>query len=302
MSASDDARAPTAMVHVHAPAGRAAPLVLDSPHSGDWYPPDFDHAPPRDVVRQAEDTHVAALWRGALAHGATLVEAVFPRAYIDPNRSLADIDPALFADGERWPDPLAPSRKTEQGVGLVWGLARRGVPMYARKLRVAEVARRIERCWAPYHAALADALDARHAAFGEVFHIDCHSMASVGDAMSDDPGRARADIVLGDRDGTTCDAAFTAIVHDHFASRGYSVVRNDPFKGVEIVRRHGIPSAGRHSLQVEVNRKLYMDEATLAPNAGYARLAADLAALAARVVEWIDARHTGAGPAATRAP
>jgi N-formylglutamate deformylase len=299
---SADLPAPPAMVRVHAPHGRAAPLVLDSPHSGEWYPPDFDHAPPRAEVRQAEDTHVARLWQGALAHGATLVEATFPRAYIDPNRSLADIDPALFAEGERWPAPLAPSRKTEQGVGLVWRLARRGVPMYARKLRVAEVAGRIERCWEPYHAALAEAIDARHAAFGEVFHVDCHSMASVGDVMSDDPGRARADVVLGDRDGTTCDPAFTAFVRGALAARGYTVALNDPFKGVEIVRRHGVPAAGRHSLQVEVNRKLYMDEATLAPNAGYARLAGDLGALAARIVEWIDARRAGRDRDAVRAP
>src|SRR4029453_11909164 len=94
----------------HDPSGAAIALVLDSPHSGERYPDDFDHAPPRDVVRQAEDTHVARLWSAAPAHAPTLIEARFPRAYIDPNRSLADIDPALIADA--WPEPIAPSRKT----------------------------------------------------------------------------------------------------------------------------------------------------------------------------------------------
>ena len=190
----------TPAVSRHDPTGAVAPLVLDSPHSGEQYPPDFDHAAPRAIVRQAEDTHVARLWRGALAHGATLVEAHFPRAYIDANRSLEDIDPALFDPGERWPGPVRLTRKTELGIGLVWRLARGGVPMYARTLTVAEVERRIRACWQPYHDAVERALDARHRAFRAVWHVNCHSMPAVGDALADDPGRVRADVVLGDRE------------------------------------------------------------------------------------------------------
>ncbi len=88
-------------------------------------------------------------------------------------------------------------------------------------------------------------------------------MPAVGDANADDPGRARADFVLGDRDGTTCAPAFTRIVASVLEDIGYSVAINDPYKGVEIVRRHGRPAENRHSLQVEVNRRLYMDEETL---------------------------------------
>ena len=274
----------------HDPPGAPAPLVLDSPHSGEDYPADFDCAVPRELLRQAEDTHVARLWRGALAHGATLVEANFPRAWIDPNRGLEDIDPALFAAGETWPGPVKLTRKTEQGIGLVWRLARGGAPMYARGLSVAEVERRIDRCWRPYHDALARALDERHAEFGAVWHVNCHSMPAVGDAWSDDPGRERADVVLGDRDGTTCDAAFTRLVGELFAARGYSVAVNDPYKGVEIVRKHGRPAERRHSLQIELKRTLYMDEATLAPNAGYAKLERDLAAVARELAAYAAAR------------
>jgi N-formylglutamate deformylase len=216
------------------------PLVLDSPHSGERYPDDFDHAPPRALVRRAEDTHVARLWRGAVRHGATLIEACFPRAYIDPNRSLDDLDPDLLA--EAWDGPLVRSRKTEQGIGLVWRLARGGVPMYARRLRAAEIRRRIDAFYLPYHAALAAELDAMHGRFGAVWHVDCHSMPAIGDVNSDDPGRARADFVLGDRDGTTCGGEFTAEVVAALRVFGYDVAINDPYKGVEIVRRHGRPS------------------------------------------------------------
>jgi len=264
-------------VRRHDPQRAAIPLVLDSPHSGTVYPDDFEHAAPRALVRQAEDTYVAELYAMAPAMGATLIEALFPRAYIDPNRHLSDIDPLLLAD--EWSDPITPSRKSELGIGLVWRLARGGVPMYARKLSAAEVRRRISQCYHPYHAAVATAIDGTHRAFGAVWHINCHSMPAIGDAMSDDPGRPRADVVLGDRDGSSCESEFTAFVAATLKGMDYSVAINDPYKGVELVRRHGRPAERRHSLQIEVNRKLYMDEATLNKNEGFARLRTNLGRL-----------------------
>jgi len=162
--------------------------------------------------------------------------------------------------------------------------------MYDRKLTAAEVRRRIDRWYHPYHAALATELDALHRAFGAVWHLNCHSMPAVGDANADDPGRVRADFVLGDRDGTTCAPAFTSLVAETVRGMGYTVAVNDPYKGVEIVRRHGRPAERRHSLQIEIKRTLYMDEDSLEPNAGYARLERDLARLALG-----PARHRGAG-------
>lgn len=272
----------------HDPSGTPLPLVLDSPHSGEWYPDDFDHAPPRAIVRQAEDTHVARLWQHAMAQGATMLEARFPRAYIDANRGLTDIDLALLEDG--WPAPVAPSRKTEQGIGLVWRLARGGMPMYGRKLSAAEVQARIDNCWRPYHDELQSLLDAQHRAFGGVWHINCHSMPAIGDTLADDPGRLRADFVLGDRDGTTCEPAFTQLVADTARGLGYTVAINDPYKGVELVRKHGRPAENRHSLQIELKRTLYMDEETLEPNGGYARLERNLARLVGELASFVRAR------------
>jgi N-formylglutamate amidohydrolase len=272
----------------HDPTGPAVPLVLDSPHSGTEYPSDFDPAAPLATVRQAEDTFVAELYAAAPRRGMTLVEALFPRAYIDPNRSLEDLDPTLLAGP--WPGPLTPSRKAELGIGLVWRLAHGGVPMYARRLTVAEVQRRIERYYQPYHQAVTAALDERWRAFGVVWHLNCHSMPAVGDAMAEDPGRARADFVLGDRDGTTCAPEFTAFVAAALADLGYRVAINDPYKGVELVRRHGRPGEGRHSLQIEVNRRLYMDEPTLQRHGGFATLQANLDRLLAGLREFVQAR------------
>jgi N-formylglutamate deformylase len=261
-------------VRQHEAGGQPIPLVLDSPHSGTAYPDEFDHLPPRDVVRLAEDTHVEALYAAAPSIGATLIEALFPRAYIDPNRHRSDIDPELLADP--WTEPITPSRKSELGIGLVWRLAHGGVPMYARKLSAAEVRRRITDFYEPYHACVSAALNRRHAAFGAVWHINCHSMPAVGDVMSEDPGRARADFVLGDRDGSTCAPEFTTFVAKTLTGLGYDVAINDPYKGVELVRMHGRPAERRHSLQIEINRRLYMDESTLARHSGFATLQSNL--------------------------
>ena len=281
------------------PAGDTIPLVLDSPHSGTSYPQAFDHAPARALVRQAEDTHVATLWRAAPSFGATLLEARFPRAFIDPNRGLDDIDPDLLADP--WPHPIAPSRKTLQGIGLVWRMAGDGVPMYARKLTSAEVMARIDHYWRPYHAELDALLDARFHRFGAVWHINCHSMPAVGDARADDPGRERADFVLGDRDGSTCEPGFTHLVAETLRHMGYAVAINDPYKGVEIVRKHGRPAERRHSLQLEIKRTLYMDEQTFEPSTGFLRLEADLARLTATIAAHIRERVGIAPPRDTDA-
>lgn len=262
------------------------PLVLDSPHSGTEYPPDFDPSVPHGQLRTAEDTWVADLWAGALDHGVPLLAARFPRSYIDANRSLDEIDPLLLA--EPWPEPLPESAKVRLGKGLVWRMMDDGTPIYARKLALDEIRHRINECWKPYHERLASAMDATHAACGQVWHINCHSMPSVAAQFATDkPGLVHPDFVLGDRDGETAAPEFREFVAAFLTERGYSVSVNDPYKGVEIVKRCGDPANGRHSLQVEINRKLYMDEITLRPNAGFEKLRKDLADLTAEMLRWM---------------
>jgi N-formylglutamate deformylase len=254
----------------------ALPIVCDSPHSGADYPDDFRARLGGSALRRGEDSHVDRLWGDAPALGATLIAARFPRAYIDPNRALTDIDAELLA--EPWPGPTSPSRKTELGTGLVWRLMA-GEPIYDRRLSVAEVEQRIERCWKPYHAAL-DAALARHGS-GPRWHLNLHSMPDDSYRRLGLPEKPLADIVLGNLDGTTSDAATMQCLGDAFSAAGYSVAWNDPFKGVEIIRASGRPERGWHAVQIEVKRSLYMD-AALVPNAGFDRLkAACSAALSA---------------------
>jgi N-formylglutamate amidohydrolase len=271
------------------PREREVPLVFDSPHSGTEYPDDFDYTCPRHVLRTAEDTYVHELYAAAPAHGATLIGALFPRSYIDANRHIADIDAALLA--EPWPHPLNPGVKTKMGMGLIRRLAVPKLPVYSRKLGVAEVQARIDKYYHAYHSELASVADRLHALFGGVWHVNCHSMKSVSNGMAaEGPGVPRADFVLGDRDGSTCGSELTTFVRDFLTKRGYDVRVNDPYKGVELVRRHGRPRENRHSLQIEVNRKLYMDEESFERNANFPRLQTDLDALVAALAAFVRER------------
>jgi N-formylglutamate deformylase len=261
------------------PVAPEIPLVFDSPHGGTDYPADFRYACPLAVLRMAEDTYVEELYGAAPEHGATLLAALFPRAYLDVNRELGDIDEALL--DAPWPGLLDPGEKTQLGLGLVRRLARPGMPVYDRKLSVAEIERRIAGYYAPYHAALQQICDRLHRKFGAVTLINCHSMPARGTTMASDPGALRADFVLGDRDGTTCTPELTDFVARVLKGRGYRVKLNDPYKGVEIVRRHGHPAQGRNALQIEVNRALYMDEKKIAKNGHFPTLKADITHLVA---------------------
>jgi len=272
------------------PRGPHVPLVLDSPHSGTVYPEDFRPAVGLELLRQAEDSYVDELYSRGPDHGAVLIRALFPRSYIDPNRSLLDIDASLM-DGA-WPGPAIATRKTELGIGLIWRVLDSGQAIYSRKLSVDEVKQRIVKYHQPYQRAVKDALDAAHEHFGVVYHLNLHSMPALSGRVSDEgPGKARADFVLGDRDGTTCGAEFTALVGDTLRAMGYHVKVNDPYKGVELVRAFSDPGAGRHSLQIEVNRRLYMDERTRAKAAGFDELQRNLD----RLVEQVAAYAAGKG-------
>ena len=262
---------------VSEPKGPDLPVVFDSPHSGGIYPPDFNYAAPFSSMIRSEDRFVDDLYSAAPQHGAALLRALFPRAYIDPNRSLADLDAGLLAGP--WPGELKPSEKVGIGLGLICKYTEPQVPIYDRKLSVAEVQARIDHYYLPYHHTLAKLLDERHARFGRVWHVDCHSMLPVASALATDHGSTRPDMVLGDRDGATCSLEFRTLVYDLLSDMGYKVKSNDPFKGVELVKAFSDPPNGRHSLQIEVNQRLYLNPKTYEPSEGYAKLKSDLTRL-----------------------
>ena len=270
------------------PVGERVPLVFDSPHSGRDCPDDFDSTVPLEILRTSEDAYVDELFGGVIDHGATLLAALFPRYYIDPNRAVDDIDAALFS--EPWPTPLNPSEKTEWGMGLVRRYLLKGIKLYDRPLTIDEVMRRITDFYDPYHQALADIMDGLHAAHGEAWHVNCHSMKPIGNPMNIDNGQARPDFVISDREGETADGDFLDLIVVTLRGLGYGVAVNHPYKGAEIVKRHSDPRGGRHSIQIEINRALYLDSATYAKTKGFDLLRVDLGVLAQALSQWIAGR------------
>jgi N-formylglutamate deformylase len=264
------------------------PVIYDSPHSGTFYPDDFTHAVEPFVLHGGEDRFVDDLVIDAPDHDITLVRALFARTYIDPNREPTDLDPALLP--EDWPETVEPGPHSQRGVGLIFRLIGNGVPIYDRRLSKDEVHHRIETYWKAYQGTLQARIDALHERFGTVWHVNWHSMQAVGNALSPDPGAKRADFVLGDLHGTSCDSAFTDFVATTLRDLGHSVAINDPYAGAYLVRRHGRPDEGRHSLQIEINRGLYMDQETLEAHDGLAKLRGTIAQFSARLGKWVRQR------------
>jgi N-formylglutamate amidohydrolase len=191
-----------------------------------------------------------------------------------------------MVDGD-WPHTYVPSGKASIGKSLIWRTLDDGRPIYVRKLSVDEVHQRIQRYALPYQTQLQKLIEEHHQTCDVCYHINCHSMNAVSGKMGEGgAGIARADVVLGDRDGTTCDSEFTHLVKDFMQSCGYDVKINDPFKGVELVRAFSNPAEGKHSLQVELNKRLYTDATGRDKGAGYDKLAKDLQQLTAVLAEF----------------
>ncbi len=272
---------------IHFIPGNTA-LVLDSPHSGTQYPADFQFSCDAQALRRAEDTHVEKLYDFAPRLGVHWVEAKFPRSYLDTNRNTTEIDETLLETP--WPGLIETDAsimsKVRLGKGLIWRSLDDGMPIYARKLSAAELQKRIANCWQPYHDAVSSAIDTAHASHGYSIHINCHSMPAIASSHATQfPGEAHADFVVGDRDGTTADPALSKKICALLEGFGYSVSYNHPYKGVELVRRYSNPDAQRHSIQLEINRKLYMSEDTLEVTPGFAPLKKHLQSLVELLVK-----------------
>ncbi len=266
------------------PREQLLPVIVASPHSGAVYPRAFLDLSPLDLdlLRRSEDCHVDRLGAGAIRAGAPLLRAHVPRVFLDVNREPWELDPAMFAE------PLPGYVKTRtpriaSGLGTIPRLVGNGHEIYRAKLTFHEAQQRVAAFHAPYHAALTALVGETRRRFGQALLIDLHSMPSAAWGGRWPAGAEGADIVLGDRYGKACSRRITAAAEALLSDRGYNVVRNDPYSGGYTTKRYGSPGRKRHALQVELNRALYMDEATLAPRPGFARLAGDLTALFERL-------------------
>ncbi|HTT99552.1 MAG TPA: N-formylglutamate amidohydrolase [Rhizomicrobium sp.] len=242
---------------IHRPDAPRVPFVFASPHSGRLYPASFVAQSRLDALslRRSEDAYVDALFGGAIALGAPMIAARFPRAYLDVNRAASELDPAMF-DGTLGLRLEGPNARVHAGLGVIPRVVRDGAEIYAGKLSPAEARERIARLHEPYHAALSRLIDETLQRFGVAILIDCHSMPSAASVP---------DIVLGDRFGASASPLLMRWAEGCFERCGFSVARNTPYAGGYTTHLYGRRDNGVHALQIEINRALYLNEHSIEP-------------------------------------
>jgi N-formylglutamate amidohydrolase len=258
------------------------PFVFNSPHSGSVYPAAFLASSRLDplTLRRSEDALVDRLFEGVTGLGAPLMRAHFPRAFLDVNREPYELDPKMF-DGGLPNFANTRSMRVAGGLGTIARLVGEAQEIYTGKLNVDEGLARIELLYKPYHRALRRLLGRSQRAFGVVVLVDCHSMPSASLANEPTP---RADIVLGDRYGTSCGGALADAFETCLRASGLFFTRNKPYAGGYITEHYGNPVSNCHAIQVEINRALYMDERSFTPNRNFAPLATLLQTTFARII------------------
>ena len=264
------------------PEESRGPVVFNSPHSGRVYPRAFLLASRLDLaaLRRSEDSFVDDLVAGVVRRGHPLMRAHFPRCFVDVNREPYELDPRMF-EGRLPSFANTRSMRVAGGLGTVARVVGDAQEIYDQRISVDDALRRIDGLYKPYHRALRRLFTRVHRNCGAAMLIDCHSMPSTAGARDDRP---RADVVLGDRYGTSCVGAVSDTIERTFRAFGYSVSRNKPYAGGFITEHYGNPAAGLHAIQLELNRALYMDERRYERSTSFAKLAAEFELLADRLV------------------
>ncbi len=258
-------------------------VLFASPHSGRDYPWSFlrhtvlnEHA-----IRSSEDAFVDELFECAPEFGATFIRAGAPRAFVDLNRSAAELDPALIEGVRR----QGHNPRVASGLGVIPRVVANGRAIYSGKISAAEARRRIDHYWKPYHDTLQRLLDDLHRRHGQAVLIDCHSMPHEAMDSVARTGVRRPDVVLGDRFGASSAGEIVDRIESALISAGFVVTRNMPFAGAYITQAYGRPGRGQHAVQVEIDRSLYMDEKLIRPNGAYEEVRAALRQVVAEVAQ-----------------
>jgi N-formylglutamate amidohydrolase len=272
------------MQHFDPPTG---PVLLSVPHAGRAYDPAVltGLRVPVASTLLLEDRYADRLANAAIAARVPTIIAHTPRLMIDLNRAPDDLDPDLIRGGFGGGAPA--SAKARAGLGLVptrlWGVG----PLWRTALDPNIVAERVTAVHAPYHAAIAAGLDAARRRYGEALLLDLHSMPPIR-------GDDAPDIVIGDRFGATAATQITATAEAVLKGMGFRVAINAPYAGGYIVSRHAAPHRAIHAVQIEVDRRLYLDDALNEPGDGLARLQAVILTLIESLGEELTGRFAAA--------
>lgn len=255
-------------------------VVFAAPHSGSHYPASFVEMSELSEAELArnEDVWIDKLFSACVHEGATLIRANFPRSFLDVNRAADELTYALSGKRPEDARPLTP--RAQVGLGVIPTLIAENMPIYKKAPKPAEVNARIEALYHPYHAALKNLVKTAKAAHGHCLLVDCHSMPGFAPM-----GARRSDIIIGDRHGQSCAPETAAFVERLFKVRGYSVTRNHPYAGGYVTQHYADLENAVETLQIEINRDLYVNPVTRKEKPGYRRLQADLADIVSEIIE-----------------
>ncbi len=274
---------PKVAYHLTHPERRTTSVVFASPHSGREYSWSFlrrtrlnEHS-----VRNSEDAFVDQLFDYAPQMGAPFIKAGAPRAYVDLNRSADELDPALIEGVSK----VGHNPRIASGLGVIPRVVANGQAIYSGKLTQNEAERRIDGFWRPYHRALAGQLDQAHMMFGQAILIDCHSMPHEAMDAVAGIGARRPEVVIGDRFGASAHGDIVDRIEASLQAAGLCVVRNTPFAGAYVTQHYGRPSKGRHAIQLEIDRSLYMNEQLIRTNGNFDNLRKQLKRVIADITD-----------------
>jgi N-formylglutamate amidohydrolase len=256
------------------------PVVLSVPHAGRTYPywlTDMARGG-RKSLEALEDPLVDHLVAPAVATGIAAVIAQAPRAAIDCNRAPDEIDPAVV----RTAMLSRPTARARGGLGIVPSRSAVQTSLWLQPIGQADLDARLTEAHQPYHRALHDTVERMRHEYGCALLLDCHSMPPPADGV--------APIVIGDRFGRTAARWVTADALAIVRECGFDVALNDPFAGGHVIERHGNPRRGIHALQIEIDRRCYLDEDGM-PGAGFDRIAALIQDLATGLADRLLARQ-----------
>ncbi len=259
-------------------------VIFGSPHSGRIYPDWFLELSrlPLNLLRSSEDAFVDQIIACAPEMGAVTLSAGYPRAMVDLNRGVDEIDPLVVRG-----TPRAPlNQRTMAGLGVIPRVVSQGRAIHYTPISQFEAERRLNAYWRPYHAVLGGLIDEARAQFGQAILIDMHSMPH--DALNHLTA-PRPDIVLGNRHGASASARVTDAIASACEAEGWRVRRNSPFSGAYIAATYGQPARNIHVVQLEIDRRLYMDEATITKRPDFD----DFAARIARVIRTLSSLDAG---------
>jgi len=263
------------------PENRTTSVIFAAPHSGRNYPWFFLRKSVLNnlKIRSSEDAFVDMLFADAPSFGAPFLSALTPRAYVDLNRNCDELDPALI-QGYR---STSYNPRVASGLGVIPRVVSNGRAIYRGKISRLDVDERLKTHWHPYHNILSDLMDQNRQNFGQSILIDCHSMPHEAIDNVTKIGHSRAEVVLGDRFGAAAGENIVDRIENIFTSAGLKVVRNAPFAGAYISQKYGQPEQGKHAVQIEIDRSLYMNEQKIQPNGNFSNFKALISNVAAEI-------------------